>query len=267
MGTTVRSSDGIAIAYERVGAGPAVVIVDGAFSHRAINPTSARLAQLLAPHFTVYRYDRRGRGESGDAPAYAIEREVEDMQAIIAVAGGAAFVLGGSSGAVLALDAAARDPAITRLALYEPPFIVDASRPPVGDDYPHRLGDLIAAGRRGDAVALFFTEAVRLPADDVAAMRGQPFWREIERVAPTLRYDAAILHGTMRGAPLPASRWAAVTAPTLVASGGDGAAFMAAGADALAGILPHAQRLTLPGQTHDVAAEALAPVLAEFFSG
>jgi len=264
---TVTSSDGTAIAYDHVGSGPAVIVVDGAFAHRAINPTSARLAQLLAPEFAVYRYDRRGRGESGDAPAYATEREVEDMQAIIAAAGGAAFVLGGSSGAALALDAAAHTPAITRLAVYEPPFIVDASRPPVGADYPARLADLVAAGRRGDAVALFFTEAVRLPASDVAAMRGGPFWSEIERVAPTLRYDAAVMAGTMRGAPLPAARWAAVSAPTLVLNGGAGAGFMAAGADALAAILPHAQRRTLPGQTHDVAAEALAPVLAEFFSG
>ena len=107
---------------------------------------------------------------------------------------------------------------------------------------------------------------MRLPPSDVAAMRGQPFWSEIDQVAPTLRYDAAIIDGTMRGEPLPASRWAAVTAPTLVANGGDGTEFMAAGADALAGILPDAQRLTLPGQTHDVAAEALAPVLREFFS-
>jgi pimeloyl-ACP methyl ester carboxylesterase len=264
--STVRSSDGTAIAYDSVGAGPALVVVDGAFSHRAVNRTSARLAELLAPRFTVYRYDRRGRGQSGDASAYAVAREVEDMQAVVAAAGGAAFVLGGSSGAVLALDAAAHTPAITRLAVYEPPFIVDASRPAVADDYPARLQALVAAGRPGDAVALFFTEAVRVPPSDVAAMRGQPFWSEIEQVAPTLRYDAEIMAGTMRGAPLPAGRWAAVTAPTLVLNGGGGAEFMRAGADALAAILPHAQRRSLPGQTHDVAAEVLAPALVEFFS-
>ncbi|MEO8425181.1 MAG: alpha/beta hydrolase, partial [Actinomycetota bacterium] len=154
---TVTSKDGTTIAFDRYGEGPAIVPVGGAFQHRAIDPSTAHLAELLAPQFTVYHYDRRGRGGSGDTAPYAVEREIEDIDALIQEAGGSAFAFGMSSGAVLALEAAAHGLAITKLALYEPPFFVDDSRPPLPADYLERLTDLLANDRRGDAVELFMT--------------------------------------------------------------------------------------------------------------
>lgn len=261
---TVTSKDGTTIAFDRSGEGPAIVLVGGAFQHRAIDTSTARLAERLAPNFTVYHYDRRGRGESGDTAPYAVNREIEDIDALIQDAGGSAYVFGMSSGAVLALHAAAAGLAITKLALYEPPFIVDDSRPPVPKDYTRRLAGLLAEGRRGDAVELFMTEAVGMPAEAVAPMRGAPFWSAFESVAHTLPYEAAIMGDTLSGRPLPAGRWAAVTVPTLVVDGGASPDWARNAVEALVEVLPDAQRRTLEGQTHQVDPEVLAPGLAEF---
>jgi pimeloyl-ACP methyl ester carboxylesterase len=212
----VHSSDGTAIAFDRKGEGPPIVLVDGAFAHRAINPNSAELASLLASRFSVVTYDRRGRGESGDTKPYAVGREIEDLDAIIAEAGGGPdFVLGGSSGAMLVLDAAAQGLPIARLAVYEAPIIVDDSRPPLPDDYVQRLQECVAADRPGDAVEIFFTAAMRFPPEAVAGMRGGPFWAELEKVAPTLSYDGAFIANTMSGRPLSPTRWGSVTIPVL----------------------------------------------------
>jgi pimeloyl-ACP methyl ester carboxylesterase len=264
--STVTSKDGTSIAFSETGRGPAVVLVDGATAHRAVNPTGAEIASLLASDFTVYRYDRRGRGESGDTHPFAPLREIEDLDAIIAEAGGRAFVMGGSSGGALVLDAAAQGLPIPRLAVYETPFIVDDSRPPVPGDYLTKLQSLSAAERRSEAVDVFFTDALLMPPDAVAGMHGSPFWPELEKVAPTIAYDAAFMEGTMTGHPLPADRWSSVAIPVLVLDGGASDTFMHTGADALAGLLPNAERRTLEGQTHDVAPSVLAPELADFFS-
>ena len=263
----VRSADGTEIAVDRTGEGPPIVFVDGATAFRAINPAAAQLAELLAPRFTVLTYDRRGRGESGDSEPYAVAREIEDLDAVIAEFGGPAFVVGGSSGGVLALDAAARGAEISKLAVYEPPFIVDDTRPPLPDDYVPQLDSLVAAGRPGDAVELFMTVAVGLPAEFVAPMKADASWSELEKVGHTIAYDGRIMGDTMSGKPLPADRWDAVTAPTLVIDGGDSQPFMHNAANALADVLPNAHRRTLAGQTHAVAPEVLAPVLVEFFDG
>jgi len=263
----VRSADGTEIAVDRTGEGPPIVFVDGATAFRAINPAAAQLAELLAPRFTVLTYDRRGRGESGDTEPYAVSREIEDLDALIAEFGGPAFVVGGSSGGVLALDAAARGSEISKLAVYEPPFIVDDTRPPLPDDYVPQLDSLVAAGRPGDAVELFMTVAVGLPAEFVAPMKADASWSDLEKVGHTIAYDGRIMGDTMSGKPLPADRWDAVTAPTLVIDGGDSQPFMHNAANALADVLPNAHRRTLAGQTHAVAPEVLAPVLVEFFDG
>jgi len=267
MSDTVQSADGTTIAFERVGEGPALVLVDGAIAHRAINPTSAAIANQLASRFTVIRYDRRGRGESGDTKPFATEREIEDLAAVIDAAGGEAFVLGGSSGAMLVLDAAAAGLPIPRVAVYEPPMIVDDSRPPLPDDYVDHLNELTAAGRGGDAAAYFFTAAMRMPEPAVEGMKQGPFWAELEKIAPTIAYDGTFIGDTMSGRPLDPARWAGVTVPVLVIDGGASETFMHTGADMLAEVLTNASRRTLPGQTHDVAADVLAPVLAEFFAG
>ncbi|HEX5502363.1 MAG TPA: alpha/beta fold hydrolase [Thermomicrobiales bacterium] len=260
---TVTSKDGTTIAFEQSGAGPAVILVGGATQTRAGN---ADLAALLAPRFTVYNHDRRGRGESGDTPPYAVEREVEDIQALIAAAGGSACVYGTSSGSNLALAAAARGLAITKLALWEPIFSVDAGHPVLPAGYVEHINELVSAGRRGDALELFFTQAAGMPAEFVAQMRQAPFWSAMEAVAHTLAYDGAVVEADMASSPPPRERWAAVTMPTLVLDGGT-IPHLSGGARAMASALPHARHRALAGQPHNVDAGVMAPVLAEFFAG
>ncbi len=257
----VTSSDGTRIAFDKSGQGPALILVGGAFQYRAMDPRTAQLAALLAPHFTVYHYDRRGRGESGDTAPYAIEREIQDILALIHDAGGSAFLFGMSSGAVLALDAAAREPAIKRLALYEPPLNLDEPARRAAENYSRQLTALLADKRRGDAVALAMT-TWGAPPEAVAGMRQTPVWSMFESVAPTLAYDNAI----MGDGSVPADVAKAVKVPALVLDGGNSPAFMKQAADALAQALPNAERRTLKEQTHDVAPEILAPVLIEFFA-
>src|SRR5215204_5655134 len=186
---TVTSSDGTTIAFDLLGDGPPVILVCGGSTDRTAN---AGEAELLAEHFTVFNYDRRGRGDSGDTAPYAVEREVEDLDAVVAAAGGSASVYGTSSGAALALEAAASGLAITKLALWEPPFSLDeSSRPP--QDQVERYDEMISAGRRGDAVEYFMTKVVGLPSEFVAYARTQPFWQKQEELAHTLAYDATIM--------------------------------------------------------------------------
>jgi len=266
----VISKDGTSIAFDQSGQGPALVLVSPAFGTRA---DAASLPAALAPFFTVFAYDRRGRGDSGDTAPYAVEREIEDLEAVLDAAGGSAFVFGHSSGAVLALDAAQALPSkITKLALYEPPFIVDDSRPPMPEEFASHLSELVGAGRRGDAVE-YWQAQLGIPADVIAQMRQSPMWAGFEAVAPTLPYDATIMGDTQRGSPSPLKKWASGIAPTLVMDGTtmmgreDFHTFMRHGADALAHVLPNAQRRTLEGQDHGPADEALAPALKEFFLG
>lgn len=259
------SKDGTAIAFDRSGQGPALILVDGALCYRASGP-SGPLARMLASHFTVLTYDRRGRGDSSDTAPYSVEREVEDIEALVGEAGGSAFVYGISSGAALALEAARRLPGIQKLALYEAPFIVDDSRTPIPEDYLARLNELIASGRRSGAVRLFL-KFVGVPPVFIALMRFLPAWSKLEAAAHTLPYDIAIMQDNQRGKPLPARRWAPVTAPTLVAGGGKSPVWLRHGMQALADVLPNARTRTLAGQTHMVNPKVLAPVLAEFFAG
>lgn len=261
---TVDSSDGTTIAFDRSGEGPPVILVDGAFMHRSFG--QPKLAALLAEHFTVFTYDRRGRGDSGDTAPYAVEREVEDLQALIDQAGGSAYVYGISSGAALALEAAARGSAITKLALYEAPFIVDDGRPPVPGDIVAQLDATLAAGHRGDAVRLFLRQ-VGAPRIVIALMRFMPAWSKLERVAHTLPYDMTIVAGNQAGKPLPAERWTGVTMPTLVVVGGKSPAWLHHGMHALANGIPNSHHHILDGQTHRVKPKVLAPLLVQFFSG
>ncbi len=259
----VMSKDGTIIAFDRSGKGPAVILVGGAFQYRAIDPPTAQLAALLAQHFMVFHYDRRGRGDSSDTQPYAIEREIEDLEALINEAGGSAFVFGMSSGGVLAFCAAAQDLAIKKLVLYEPPFNSgDEHARQAAESYTSQLTALLAEGRRGDAVALAMT-TWGAPAEAIAGMRQTPIWPLFESVAPTLAYDDVI----MGDGSVPAERLASITVPTLVIDGGASPAFMQNAAQAVAHALPDAKIRTLEGQTHDVAPEVLAPVLVEFFMG
>ncbi len=264
--STVISKDGTPIAYDQKGTGPAIILVGGALNSRAFG-LMGPLVPLLEPRFTVINYDRRGRGESGDTKPYAVEREIEDMEALIDAVGGSAFVYGGSSGAALALEAAnALGGKIKKLVVYEAPFVVDASRAPVPADFVARMTELVAADRRGAAVRYFMSQGVGVPAPFVAMMQLMPTWSKLKAMANTLPYDAATLRDAGSGKPLPAQRWAAITAPTLVACGGKSPAWMRHAMDALASVLPDAQYRILEGQMHIVKAEAIAPVLMEFFA-
>jgi pimeloyl-ACP methyl ester carboxylesterase len=260
----VISKDGTAIAFDKSGNGPAIILVCAAFQTRS-DPMMSQLALLLSPHFTVFSYDRRGRGDSGDTAPYAVEREVEDIEALINEAGGSAFVLGMSSGAVLALEAA-RKLAIAKLALYEPPFVVDNTRPPLPKGYLKQLKELTTSGRRADAVEYFLTNAAGVPADFVAQMRNAPFWPAMENVAHTLVYDGTIMGDTMSGNPLPADRWSPISIPTLVVGGGTSPEYQQNAVKALVVGLPNAKLHILEGQDHGVAPDFLAPVLTDFFS-
>jgi pimeloyl-ACP methyl ester carboxylesterase len=261
---TATSRDGTRVAYDELGEGPPLVLVGGAFNTRTFGPNGG-LAPLLAERFTVINYDRRGRGDSTDTAPYTVEREIEDIEALIEEAGGSAHVFGISSGAALALEAANRGLAIDKLALYEAPFVVDDSRAPVPEDYLKRLEGLVSSDRRGDAIRLFMRQGVGIPAVFVAMMRIMPAWSKLKAVAPTVIYDAVIVDDYQKGRPLPSDRWTSVTMPTLVAVGGKSPDWMRNAMRALADVLPNARHSTLEGQTHIVKPEALAPVLVEFF--
>jgi pimeloyl-ACP methyl ester carboxylesterase len=256
---TVASADGTAIAFDRLGAGPPVIMVGAAFNARS---GLAPLSEALAPHFTVFNYDRRGRGDSGDVQPYAVEREIEDIDALIAEAGGSSAVFGYSSGATLALQAAAHGLAFSKLALYEAPFLVDDSRPPLAADLPERLAALVAAGRRGEAVELYQTEAIGMPEDVVAQIRHAPFRPGLESIAHTLVYDATIV-GDMT---LPARLVAGIETPTLVIDGDQSPELLRNAARALADALPSGEGCTLAGQGHDIDPDATATALEEFLS-
>ena len=257
------SKGGTTIAFDRSGEGPAVILVDGALCSRAFGPMPG-LASLLAGHFTVYHYDRRGRNESSDTLPYAVEREVEDLAAVIEAAGGSACVYGTSSGAALVLEAAVRGLSIEKLALYEPPYVVSSDGDPSPlEDAAARITELASAGRRGEAVEYWMTEVTGAPAEAVAGVRQSPMWPLFEAVAHTLAYDVTLMGDWS----FPAERVAAVTVPTLSIDGRASFPWAGTVAQAIADTLPNAQHRTLVGQTHDVAAEVLAPVLVEFFRG
>ncbi|MEU6645205.1 alpha/beta hydrolase [Saccharomonospora sp. NPDC046836] len=262
--TTVTSRDGTRIAYEKVGSGEPLVLVDGAMCYRGQGPMRPLAAQLSGD-FTVYTYDRRGRGESGDTKPYAPERELEDLQALLEEAGGSAYVFGASSGAALALEAANSGLPMRKLALYEPPFIVDNTRPPIPADYGEHTAQWVAAGRRGGAVAGFMRQ-VQVPGFAILLMRLMPAWSKLKGVAHTLPYDFAFVGPYQQGKPLPSDKWTGVTVPTLVADGGKSPQWMRNSVKALAGLLPTARYHTEPGQTHMLKAKVHGRMLAEFFA-
>jgi pimeloyl-ACP methyl ester carboxylesterase len=255
---TVTSRDGTTIAFDRLGEGPPVVLVSGGSTDRQSN---AVVADLVAPHFTAFNYDRRGRGDSGDTMPYAVDREVEDIDGVVAAAGGSVFLYGSSSGAVLALDAAYQlKGKITKLALWEPPFVLDpAARPPA--DQVEQYNTMVAEGRRGDAVEYFMAKVVKLPPEFVAFARTQPFWAGQEKIAHTLAYDATI----MGDYSVPVERAAAVMAPTIVMAGAASFPFMRESAQSLADALPNGIVRILEGQEHNVSPGAISEVLEEFF--
>lgn len=260
---TVTSADGTVIGYDKTGTGPALILVDGALCYRTFGPAK-KFTEALKDHFTVYTYDRRGRGESTDTQPYSTEREIEDLAAVVKEAGGSAYVFGQSSGAALALDAANAGVPITKLAVYEAPFALSPdARPEPADYYPSLTGAL-AEGRRGDAVKLFM-KYVGMPGPMIAVMKFTPPWSKLKAVAHTLPYDRALLQGATSGQPLPKDRYAAVKLPVLSMAGGKSDEWFRTAMRQVADRLPDAEYRTIDGQNHMLKASAIAPVLKDFF--
>jgi pimeloyl-ACP methyl ester carboxylesterase len=243
--------------------------VDGAFGYRGFGPIVG-LAPLLSRNFTAVHYDRRGRGGSGDTQPFDKQRETEDIEALIDSLGGSAYLYGISSGAVIAAEAASLLGAqkVTKLALYEPSFILEKSHAPIPSNYIDQLSKMLLEGRRGDMVAFFLTEAVGMPAEVVEGMKQAPFWNAMEKVAHTLLYDAAFMVDNQRATPMTddvRKLLEAIKIPTIVIDGSTTYPFLGNAADIVAKTIPGAKRHTIEGQQHDVAPDALAPVLIEFF--
>lgn len=260
--STVQSADGTLIAYDAVGSGPALVLVDGALCTRAIGPSKG-LARFLSQRFTAITYDRRGRGDSGDSPEFRVEREVEDLEALIA-ATEAALLHGQSSGAVLALRAAQRSSVITGLAVHEAPFIVNDRRPATGPEYHSGLVAQLDRGERGGAVRQFL-EFVGLPKALIAGMRLTPLWPRLKAIAHTLPYDSLITLPYQQGDSLSPADWSGVDQKALIMSGGKSGAWIQDSMAQLAEILPEAEHHTLEGQTHHIRPKVVGPELLRFF--
>ena len=252
------SRDGTTLAYVRDGSGPSVILVSGAMCTGA---TEGPLAALLADGFTAIAYDRRGRGASGDTPPFSVDREIEDIAALIEAAGGSAALYGSSSGGALALRAAASGLPVSHVAVYEPPFADYEGGAKERAEYTDRLTELLAQGRRGDAVELFMT-LTGMPPEMIAGARRSPAWPDLEAVAPTLAYDNAAMGDGL----LPRELLAAVTVPVLAIGGGASPQWLRDAPRAVADAAPSGTYRTLEGQTHMVDPGALAPVLAEFFA-
>ena len=260
---TVSSYDGTRISFDETGQGPALILVNGAMNTRS-SGSNPELVDLLAQHLTVYSFDRRGRGDSGDTLPYAVAREIEDIDALITAAGGTACVYGHSSGASLALEAAvALGERVTKLAMYEPPYNNDPEAKQAWGNYIQELTKVLAAGRRGDAIALFMSY-VGIPPAQIAGMRQAPFWSGLEAVAPSLAYDHTGILGS--DAAIPVERASRIRASTLVIHGGASFAFMGETARTLSHAIPRAQLRTLEGQSHEVDPAVLVPALIDFFA-
>lgn len=257
MTQTVQSADGSSIAYDKSGTGPAVILVGGAFSDRQ---GGAGLAPLLAAHFSVYAYDRRGRGDSTEAGPFAVEREVEDLAALVEAAGGSACVYGHSSGAVLALEAAARGVPIAKLALYEPPFTGEASDGSgVDESWGRSVQAALDAGDRDQATTLFMAGT---GADEatIAGMKNSPWWPGLTAIAHTAPYDIALM-----GDGVVPERYRQVDVPTLLLYGGDSPAWASDATGRLAEVLPDAKQVAMQGQGHGADPAVLAPEISDFF--
>ena len=268
---TVTSKDGTTIAYERTGSGPTVILVGGALSFRGFSKME-ELAELLSERCTVINYDRRGRGDSTEATPFdhatALEREIEDIAALIEAEGGSASLWGWSSGGALALRAAAAGIGVQRVSVFEVPFMVDPGHNRPTRDYGERLDELVAADDRSGAVKHFMRNAIGIPAPFVALMRLMPMWKDLKATAHTLPYDwAALGQHTMYGEPLRFEEWAPVEMPALVAYGGKSPSVLQQGSKSLARVLPNAEIEELPGVSHNLKMDMLAPVLADFLTG
>ncbi|HMH32071.1 MAG TPA: alpha/beta hydrolase [Puia sp.] len=256
------SKDGTQIAYDKIGKGPALVLVDGAFCHRE-NGVTPRLVPLLSNHFTVFSYDRRGRGESTDTKPYSVEREIEDLEAIVGATMESPFVCGFSSGAALLVRSVAKGLPVNKIALFEPPYtaVNAADAPP--EDAAARLLGLTDQGKRGEAVKYFMTKVMGMPAAIVFLFRlfGKSIWKKNEGVSHTLSYDIAV----MGNFGVPKEIISKINVPTIVIGGEKSPKKLADAVNAAAQGIPGSKIILLKDQSHNVSMKVLAPVLIDFF--
>lgn len=257
----VKSADGTLIAYEKLGDGPPLILVGGAFCDHRARAAGLPLARLMSRDMTVYCVDRRGRGESTDTAPYAVPREVEDVAALLQAAGGAAHVYGHSSGAILLIEGALAGLPMQKIALYEPPLVLAEYREAVPPDLAELLAELTAGGKRSDAAELFLTRAIGLPAPHVQQMKSGSAWSSLQAISHTLSYDATLT----RDPQSVLDRARALRQPTLLLDGDKSQAWMRRAVAKLAEVLPGARHASLAEQTHDVLPEKLAPALLDFF--
>jgi len=256
----VTSKDGTVLAYDRLGEGPALIVVGGALNDRQ---NTAELAEMLAPHATVFNYDRRGRGDSGDTPPYTVQREIEDLEAILEVAGGSAMLFAHCTAGMLALEAVGQGLPITRLALYEPPYIVGDSQLRLTEEFKQLLTTHLDKGEPGEAVAHFLIRTVGYPPEAVPKFRAMPIWPKLEELAVTLPYDVTLAADNWIP---PQTRLDQVTLPTLLIYGTGTSPWQIESVKELGQRLPNSETRVLEGSNHDLEAEAVAPVLTEFFT-
>jgi pimeloyl-ACP methyl ester carboxylesterase len=260
----VISADGTSIGYETHGSGPTLILVAGATQYRAVDNAGPKLASLLADAFTVVIYDRRGRGESGNTRPYAVTREIEDIEALIDAVGAPAFLVGGSSGAVLAIEAAAALPRkIAKVIAYEPPF--DPAQSAEEGWAALAEQEAFAEENDGDRAMVRFMASVGMPQAELDGFRASPGWPAFAAVGHTIAHDFRVITEARHGGGME-TRWGGVSQPVLIADGDASFAFMAAGAEMAVKALPNVRRKTLAGQGHGPAPEAFAPVIREFFT-
>ncbi len=258
---TLTSRDGTSIAYDVYGSGgDPIILVEGAFCGRHFGPTAV-LARRLGERFTVYHYDRRARGDSGPSTDFAIEREIEDIAALIEVAGGPAGLVGFSSGACLAIEAAAADLPVSRLAFYEPPYMVGPKARKVPATFREDVQQLVANGRHGDAVAYFMTRLIGMPSIFLIPMKFSKMWPTLSAQAPSLPFDMEAVNGFVP----PEARMRAIRVPTLAIHGSKTMPVLVDSTTLCAATIPGARHVVLPGQTHEVKEAAISPALFDFF--
>ena len=259
---TITSKDGTRIAYDVYGEGEPVILVEGAFCGRHFGPTD-KLAAELGKHFKVFHYDRRARGDSGPSTDYSMDRELEDLSALIAEAGGSAALVGFSSGACLAIEAAAAGLPVTRLAFYEPPYMVGPKARKVPANFEAEVQQLVADGKYGDALAYFMTKLIGMPSIFLIPMKFSKMWKEITPQAPSLPFDMEAVNGFEP----PIERMRRISVPTLAIHGTKTFPVLIDSTTLCAQTIAGAGHAVLPGQSHEVKAEAIAPELVRFFSG
>jgi pimeloyl-ACP methyl ester carboxylesterase len=259
------SKDGTRIGYSVAGAGPVVVFVDGALCYRGAGPSGTQ-AEALKDEFTVVTYDRRGRGESGNTLPYALERELEDLEAVIDAVGGSAMLMGVSSGGVISLDTADRSGRVTKVFSYEAPLMLDGSRV-LDPGYAPRMYALIEKGDTGGAVKHFLRNGVGAPAFIVFIMQFTPMWKSLKAIGATLAHDTAITVPMQQSKPLPPGKWSRVTQPVLSVGGSKSPSWMRNAQRAIAEALPNGRHDELIGGDHMAKAELITPMVKAFFRG